>query len=107
MSSSEVSSSDSEVASLSNRPHTRGKGKKPSKGRRSSVVATRHGKNEGHDPDWAYKPPDGAKLVEFSDEADDMDWDALAGDEDRELWIIRVPEGVRCGPRSMYCCATS
>ena len=53
-----------------------------------------HGKNEGHDPNWAYKPPDGMVVMDTPQVDDDFDWDSLNNDENKELWIVRVPEGV-------------
>ena len=53
------------------------------------------GKNEGPDPNWEYKPPIGVTLLEDTTDAGEFDWDALANDNDTELWLIRVPESVR------------
>lgn len=53
-----------------------------------------HAKNEGHDPNWAYKPPDGMVVLDMPQVDDDFDWDSLNNDENKELWIVRVPEGV-------------
>lgn len=53
-----------------------------------------HGKNEGADPNWAYQPPDGMMVLDTSQVDEDFDWDSLKDDEDKELWIVRIPEGV-------------
>lgn len=45
--------------------------------------------------DWAYKPPPGAVLLDAAEDAGDFDWDSLKTSEDTELWIIRVPEGIK------------
>lgn len=97
MSSSEASSSDSESTPPPVERISKGKGKKTSsKGKQPTVVATPQGKNEGANPDWAYKVPEGAKLLDVDEEdLGDFDWDALQANEDLELWIMRVPEGVR------------
>ena len=59
-----------------------------------AVVHTPHGRNEGVDPDWAYKPPAGMKLVDGALD-EEFDWESLKDNDDLELWIVRVPEGVR------------
>lgn len=59
-----------------------------------TVVQTPHGKNEGTNTDWAYQPPAGS--VVFDGEVDeDFDWERVKDDEDLELWVVRVPEGVK------------
>ncbi|KAI0345036.1 hypothetical protein BDW22DRAFT_1325995 [Trametopsis cervina] len=88
MSSSEASSSDSE-GSQTSQIQEKTKRKAP------AVVVTPHGKNEGENPDWAYKPPPGAVLASPSEDADEFDWEALQDNEDIELWIMRVPEGIK------------
>ncbi|KAF7305228.1 hypothetical protein MKEN_01238000 [Mycena kentingensis (nom. inval.)] len=60
------------------------KNKKPSAGR-----------NEGIDADWAYKPPAGAVAIESAADLGEFDWDALNEDEDNEVWLIRIPEGLK------------
>ncbi|EGO21940.1 hypothetical protein SERLADRAFT_441157 [Serpula lacrymans var. lacrymans S7.9] len=52
------------------------------------------GKNEGTNPNWAYKPPEGSILLNNGDD-DDLDWDALNKDDNLELWLIRVPDTVK------------
>jgi hypothetical protein len=52
------------------------------------------GKNEGVDPHWVYEPPDGATLVNHDVAIGESDWDTMNQDENLELWLIRVPEGV-------------
>lgn len=107
MSSSEPSSSDSDSVPQSRGRRLSAKTKKKSKVAQPTVVATPHDKNEGTNPDWAYKPPEGAKLLDAPEDTDDFDWDALEDDEDIELWIMRVPEGVRSHPQFMNSGATS
>lgn len=51
------------------------------------------GRNEGVDTTWAYQPPDGTVVLDTSQVDEDFDWDSLK-DESKELWIVRVPEGV-------------
>ncbi|KAF7294636.1 hypothetical protein MIND_01000200 [Mycena indigotica] len=53
------------------------------------------GRNEGVDENWAYKPPPGAVLLDTSADLGEFDWDALNADEDNELWLIRIPDGVK------------
>jgi len=52
-------------------------------------------RNEGVDVNWAYKPPQGAVLIDSKEEdAGQFDWDAVNDDEDVELCLIRIPEAV-------------
>ncbi|KAJ6630273.1 hypothetical protein B0H10DRAFT_2207957 [Mycena sp. CBHHK59/15] len=55
--------------------------------------APANGRNEGVDPHWAYRPPRKSVLLDKSAEMGDFDWDALNGNDDLELWLIRIPEG--------------
>ena len=91
MSSDQSSSSPEPEVSLKQVQKLKEKSKKKDK---SVVVQTPHGKNEGTNPDWAYKPPEGSVLVDGEID-EDFDWDSLKDNEDLELWIVRVPEGVR------------
>lgn len=94
MSSSDASSSGSTPPLV--KRDTKGKSRKTSKGKQPTAVVTPHGKNEGVNPDWAYKPPEGAKMLDIDEEdTADFDWDALQDSKDLELWVVRVPEGVR------------
>ncbi|GJE88020.1 DNA-directed RNA polymerase I subunit RPA34.5-domain-containing protein [Phanerochaete sordida] len=70
------------------------KDKSKKKSAQPTVVHTPHGKNEGTNAEWAYQPPAGT--VVFDGELDeDFDWDSVKDDEDLELWVVRVPEGVK------------
>ncbi|KAF7799701.1 hypothetical protein EIP86_010943 [Pleurotus ostreatoroseus] len=93
MSSDESSSSGTLSKKVQKKSHD--KGKKKDKSQQPSVVVTPHGKNEGTDTDWAYKPPKGAVLASYAGDAGEFDWDALKNNEDVELWIVRVPDGVK------------
>ena len=92
MSSHDSSSSDSEVLQEKISKKTKGKSKQP------TVVVTPHGKNEGANTDWAYQVPLGATLAGPSKEGDEFDLDAFKDDDEVELWIMRVPQGVRMIP---------
>lgn len=52
-------------------------------------------KYEGTNTGWDYKPPKGAVLANHDVDAEEFDYDALKGDENLELWLIRVPNAVR------------
>ncbi|KAJ3553067.1 hypothetical protein NM688_g3821 [Phlebia brevispora] len=95
MSSDEAAMSDVEVAPRKEQKKNKEKSKKKDKTRQPPVVVTEHGKNEGTDTDWAYKPPEGAVLATYEGQDEDFDWDALRNNQDVELWIVRVPEGVK------------
>lgn len=94
MSSSESSSSDSDIPTTLTQNKLKD-GQNKSKVAKRTAIATTSGKNEGVDPDWAYKPPAGAVLAAASEDVGDFDWDALEDNDDIELWVMRVPEGVR------------
>ncbi|KAF8643551.1 hypothetical protein AX16_008939 [Volvariella volvacea WC 439] len=55
------------------------------------------GKNEGVDPNWAFKPPPSVKVLEFDNEEDEgeFDWESVNDDKNNEVWLIRIPEGVK------------
>ncbi|GLB35591.1 putative DNA-directed RNA polymerase I subunit RPA34.5 [Lyophyllum shimeji] len=90
-----MSSSESSSSSSSPEPQLAEVFKKPKdKGKKKSMVPDK-GKNEGVDPNWAYKPPAGATLVQNVGDAGEFDWDTIANDDDLELWLIRVPESVK------------
>lgn len=59
-----------------------------------AAVVDEHGKNEGDDVNWDYKPPEGFVLMKHKVEESDFDWDAINNDDNLELWVVRVPEGV-------------
>ncbi|KAF8528172.1 hypothetical protein BU17DRAFT_38365 [Hysterangium stoloniferum] len=95
-SSSSSSSTGTRSPSPSPRPvPEKSKSKAKDKGKSKATVQTTDIRNEGVDPNWAYKPPNGMFLMEGVEVDEDFDWDALAKDDDKELWIIRVPHGFK------------
>ncbi|KAF6758224.1 hypothetical protein DFP72DRAFT_888419 [Ephemerocybe angulata] len=62
---------------------------------KGSKNAKSNGKNEGTDPSWEFKPPPGRVLLEDTFDAGDFDWDNVKNNEDLELVVIRVPDGVK------------
>lgn len=52
-------------------------------------------RNEGEDPHWDYEPLPGFSPLENVVDTEEFEWDAMNNDDDCELWLIRVPEGVR------------
>ncbi|KAG2139061.1 hypothetical protein DEU56DRAFT_801560 [Suillus clintonianus] len=70
------------------------KEKSKKKSKTQPVTVTDHGKNEGVNPNWAYKPPPGSKVFDHSFEADTFDWDSVRDDNDIEIWLIRAPDSV-------------
>ena len=101
--SSSDSSSDPEISP----GRTKGKGKengvKKSKTSNPPLVDARHGKNEGTHPRWKYEPPADAVLVDHDVDAGGFDWDAVNDNDDVELWLMRVPEGVRWFTSAISC----
>ncbi|KAK7024045.1 hypothetical protein R3P38DRAFT_2956223, partial [Favolaschia claudopus] len=53
------------------------------------------GRNEGTDAHWAYSPPTKSVRLEESADMGEFDWDALKDNPDLELWLVRIPEGVK------------
>ena len=80
----------------------KGKGKeKHAKGKERAHDEVTEARNEGTDPKWTYAPPEGAVLPDIENiEFGDFDYDQFKGDEDAELWLVRVPNNVRRPRRS-------
>ncbi|TBU26084.1 DNA-directed RNA polymerase I subunit RPA34.5-domain-containing protein [Dichomitus squalens] len=51
--------------------------------------------NEDEDASLAYKPPDGYVLMKHNIEDTDFDWDVINNDDNLELWVVRVPDGLK------------
>ncbi|THH31878.1 hypothetical protein EUX98_g2313 [Antrodiella citrinella] len=49
-------------------------------------------KYEGTNTGWDYEPPKCSVLANHAIDAEEFDYDALKGNEDLELWIIRIPD---------------
>lgn len=82
--------SDSESAASSSRSPSPALKQSKSKSKSKDT----HGKNEGTDPKWEFQPPPGRFLLEDSSDAGEFDWDNVNNNEDLELVVIRVPNGV-------------
>ncbi|TFY60231.1 hypothetical protein EVJ58_g5287 [Rhodofomes roseus] len=87
------SSSESEVVQQTKKPTSKATKMKVTEPSRPATSS--HGKNEGTDPNHAYQPPPGAVPVDHSVDSGDFDWDAIKDDEDLELWVVRVPQGLK------------
>ncbi|RPD59310.1 hypothetical protein L226DRAFT_553723 [Lentinus tigrinus ALCF2SS1-7] len=91
--------SSSRSSSPSPEPEVVAKRAKKSKDKRKKAQAVadvdEHGKNEGDDLDLAYKPPEGFVLMKHKGEEGDFDWDAINDDDNLELWVVRVPDGLK------------
>ncbi|KAI1791508.1 hypothetical protein LXA43DRAFT_418798 [Ganoderma leucocontextum] len=55
----------------------------------------KHGRNEGEDASLPYKPPEGYVLMKHGAEETEFDWDAINNDDNLELWVLRVPDGLK------------
>ncbi|KAK7438447.1 hypothetical protein VKT23_018059 [Stygiomarasmius scandens] len=90
----DVSSSSSRASSLEPEAILDTRSKKSKE--KSKAKASTNGKEEGTDPSWPYQPPEGMSLLEdLGSSAEGFDWETLKEDKDLELWLIRVPEGVK------------
>ncbi|KAF8507995.1 hypothetical protein JB92DRAFT_3121325 [Gautieria morchelliformis] len=58
----------------------------------ASTAGEHHGRNEGVDPNRATY---GMAVLDTSQVDEEFDWDLLKDDENKELWILRVPEGFK------------
>ncbi|KAH7928156.1 hypothetical protein BV22DRAFT_1083499 [Leucogyrophana mollusca] len=91
-----MSSPEPEASSTKKSTKDKSKDKKKDKASNPpAVVVTEHGKNEGENPHWAYKPPEGAVLLDHTIDRDDFEWDTIKKDEDLELWVVRVPDSLK------------
>ncbi|KAJ7084847.1 hypothetical protein B0H15DRAFT_383168 [Mycena belliarum] len=70
----------------------KGKSKAAEKTKSANQLKAR---NEGDDPNWAYVPPRKSTRLEASADMGDADWDALSSNPDLELWLVRIPDGVK------------
>jgi hypothetical protein len=82
-------SSPEPVQPIKQKKKSKDKSKKNTK-----VTITGHGKDERTNPNWDYVPPEGTILLDHDVDSGEFDWDAVKNNEDVELWLIRVPEGV-------------
>lgn len=93
---SSSASSSSSSGSASPEPESRpAKTSKSKAAEKATKVTQEKARNEGTDPHWAYTPPKKSVRLEESADVGDFDWDALNGNPDLELWLVRIPEGVR------------
>ena len=92
MSSTSSSPPPETIKPLKRKKNPKEKTKKSSKS--SNVAVTEHGKDEGTNPDWNYVPPTGTLLLDHDVDSGEFDWDTVKNEEDVELWLIRVPDGV-------------
>ncbi|KAJ7765762.1 hypothetical protein B0H16DRAFT_1524299 [Mycena metata] len=95
---SSTSSSRSGSASPSPEPELEIPLAKKSKSKAAQSAKTHtpaQGRNEGIDLDWAYTPPANTHRLDDSADLGEFDWDALNGNDDLELWLVRIPDGVK------------
>ncbi|KAG7086381.1 hypothetical protein E1B28_002338 [Marasmius oreades] len=86
-SSSDESSSSGSTTSV----QKKWKGKMKGKGKVNKEKST----DKSQDPSWAYKPPHKYSAMKDVHDEDEWDWDTFQGNKDLELWLIRVPDGVK------------
>ncbi|KAL0577660.1 hypothetical protein V5O48_004308 [Marasmius crinis-equi] len=66
-----------------------------SKGKGKGKATKEKSTDKPQDADWAYTPPSNFKAVKDVHDAEEWDWEAFKEDKELELWLIRVPEGVK------------
>lgn len=80
--------------SLSHNPSSvQAQGKSKKKHKATKTTSTQD-KDEGTNPDWDYVPPEGTVLADHEIDSGDFDWDSVKSNEDLEIWLVRIPEGV-------------
>ena len=94
MSSSRASSSSPEPEIVSTKTKKSKDKSKKVKHAHPAAEPDKHGRNEGEDASLAYKPPEGYVLMKHSAEETEFDWDAINNNDNLELWVVRVPDGV-------------
>ncbi|CAK5264004.1 unnamed protein product [Mycena citricolor] len=62
---------------------------------KSKAPADKGNRNEGSDPHWTYQPPAKSVRLEKSADVGSFSWDELNGNDDLELWLVRIPDGVK------------
>ena len=75
--------------------------KKPKNSNVITTVEQEQGKH-GINPHWDYVPPEGTILLEHDIDSGDFDWDAVKNDDNIELWLVRVPDGVSTQTAPMF-----
>ncbi|KAI0355091.1 hypothetical protein OH77DRAFT_1590047 [Trametes cingulata] len=95
MSSSRSSSSSPEPESLRETLQKSKQKQKKTKEAQAVSAVYEHGKNEGQNPNWDYKPPEGYKAMNLKVEDGTFDWDSIKDDDNLELWVVRIPDGLK------------
>ncbi|OSD02086.1 hypothetical protein PYCCODRAFT_1411456 [Trametes coccinea BRFM310] len=95
MSSSRSSSSSPEPESLRELAKKSKLKQKKTKEAEAASTVEKHGRNEGDNPDWDYKPPEGYKPMNLKVDNGPFDWDSVKEDDNLELWVVRLPEGLK------------
>ncbi|KAI0823906.1 hypothetical protein BC628DRAFT_1420638 [Trametes gibbosa] len=95
MSSSRSSSSSPEPATLHEITKKLAGKKKKTKEAQADSAVDPHGKDKGQNPNWDYKPPEGYKAMNLKVDKGPFDWDSIKDDDNLELWVVRVPDGLK------------
>ncbi|KAJ4493302.1 hypothetical protein C8R41DRAFT_919520 [Lentinula lateritia] len=88
-----MSESDSSSSSLPSEAYVKSKPKTSIRSKTKKISSAKPTPED--DPTWAYQPPEGIALVENTEIHDEWDWDTFKKDPELELWVIRVPNGVK------------
>ncbi|CDO71878.1 hypothetical protein BN946_scf184940.g25 [Trametes cinnabarina] len=95
MSSLRSSSSSPEPESLRDLAKKSKSKQKKTKEAQAASAVDKHGRNEGDNPHWDYKPSEGYKPMNLKVAHGPFDWDSIKEDDNLELWVVRVPEGLK------------
>ncbi|KAJ3788267.1 hypothetical protein GGU11DRAFT_708705 [Lentinula aff. detonsa] len=88
-----MSESDSSSSSL--QPTITEKSKSKTSTKNKSKTNSAANPTSEDDPTWAYQPPEGMSILEDAEVDEGWDWDTLEKDPELQLWVIRVPSGVK------------
>ncbi|KAJ4475559.1 hypothetical protein J3R30DRAFT_3294445 [Lentinula aciculospora] len=88
-----MSDSDSSSSSLPSNILVKSKMKNDAKNKTKSRSTAKPDPQD--DPTWPYQPPEGMALLENTEVDEEWDYDTFKKDSELELWLIRVPNGVK------------
>ncbi|KAI0648400.1 hypothetical protein C8Q79DRAFT_955302 [Trametes meyenii] len=95
MSSSRSSSTSPEPVPVRQKAKKSKETQKTTKEAQAASAVDQHGKSEGRNPNWDYTPPEGYKAMNLKVDDRTFDWDSIKDDDDLELWVVRVPDGLK------------
>lgn len=90
------STSGLDIVSKETKKHTK------SKNHKSQPIVPDDDKIYARGENSAYKPPNGSVLLNHNVDSREFDWDEVKNNDDLELWLIRIPDGVSISSNVSY-----